>query len=201
MKLKMLVSVTSALLLTSGMAKAVHVWEDPGGWSSGVFSYEASNASKFTANELSLDLSGSYIAAQRHLGDLFDTNIRHGRWGGSVGLNYFFTRYVGLGGDINISDNNGHNGNFVDQAIGNLILRWPLDPSGFAPYVFGGGGRGFDNPVPTSDGNKYEWLGDLGVGMEYRLNLATGIFADGRYIWGDQTGDRLLLRAGLRIVF
>ena len=53
----------------------------------------------------------------------------------------------------------------------------------------------------TSDGNKYEWLADMGVGMEYRLNLATGIFTDGRYIWGDHTGDRLLLRAGLRIVF
>jgi len=191
-------------MLTAGMANAVHVWEDPGGWSSSIFCYTATG-SKYTANELSLDLSGSFIAGERHLSKLFETNIRHGRWGGNAGINYFFTRELGVGGDINMSDNGGR---FVDQALGQLIARWPFDPSGFAPYIFGGGGRGFDNPVPhvnadneVEGGNSWEWLGDLGVGFEYRLNPATGIFADGRYIWADKTSDRLLLRAGLRLVF
>jgi hypothetical protein len=186
-------------MLTSGIAKAVHVWEDPGGWSSSMWTYEAGATSKYTANELSLDLSGSYIAPEHHLGDLFKTNIRHGRWGGDAGLNYFFTRNFGLSGDIQMSNDGGP---FVDQALGNLVFRWPIDPSGFAPYIFGGGGRGFDNPFPNGEGhNPWEWLGDLGVGMEYRLNMVTGIFTDARYIWGDKTGDRILFRAGLRIVF
>jgi len=189
MKLKTFVSVTSALMLTAGMAKAVHIWEDPGGWSSGVFAFDTTS-SRYTANELSLDLSGSFIAGEHHLGDLFKTNIRHGKWGGNAGLSYFITRYIGVEGDVNMSANGG---NFVDQALGNLVLRWPLDPSGVSPYIFGGGGRGFD---PS-----WEWLGDFGVGLEYRINPVTGIFTDARYIWADKSFDRLLLRFGLKLVF
>jgi len=176
-------------MLTAGMAKAVHIWEDPGGWSSGVFTYDTAT-SKYTANELSLDLSGSFIAGERHLSKLFETNIRHGKWGGDAGLSYFFTRYIGIEGDAEMSSNGGR---FVDQALGNVVARFPIDPSGFAPYIFGGGGRGFD---PS-----WEWLGDLGVGMEYRFNPVTGIFVDGRYVWADKSFDRLLLRFGLKLVF
>ena len=64
MKLKTLVSVTSALLLTAGMAKAAHVWQDPGGWSSGVFVYDTQNE-KYTANEFSLDLAGLLCSGAR----------------------------------------------------------------------------------------------------------------------------------------
>ncbi|HVV00670.1 MAG TPA: hypothetical protein VHH88_04865 [Verrucomicrobiae bacterium] len=180
------------------MAKAVHVWEDPGGWSSGIFSYQAGTTSKYTANEMTLDLSASYLAGEHHLSGLPNRSIRHGLWGGDVGLNYFITRYIGIGGDVLMDDNGGA---FADQALGNLILRWPIDPSGFAPYVFGGGGRGFENPFPTSAGNNWEWLADVGVGLEFRMNSVTGLFVDGRYVWGDQTGDRVLLRTGLRLAF
>lgn len=187
MKLNTLVSVTSALLLTAGMAKAAHVWEDPGGWSSGVFVYDAQTA-KYTANELSLDLAGSFYAPERGIEHLFKTNIRHtGKWGGDAGLNYFFTRYVGISGNIEMPSN-GHN--FIDQATGEVVLRWPIDPSGFAPYILGGGGRSFE---PA-----WEWIYDVGVGVEYRLNPITGIFTDARYVWADHSTDRLLLRAGDR---
>ena len=156
--------------------------------------YETGDVPKYTANELSLDLSGSYMAAERHLSELFKTSIRHerGRWGGDAGLNYFITRYVGIGGDVEMADNGG---NFVDQILGNVILRYPIDPTGLAPYVFGGGGRGTDP--------EWEWLADAGVGLEFRFNPIVGIFTDGRYIWHDKEGsfDRLLLRAGLRLVF
>jgi hypothetical protein len=193
MKTKLLVA-TTALMLTAGIAKAVHVWEDPGAWSSGVFVYNVPPDQRFTANELSLDLSGSYIAPERHFTKIFDTSIKgnRGEWGGSVGANYFFLQNVGIGGNINMSANGGK---FVDQALGNLILRFPICPIGLAPYIYGGGGRGFD---PS-----WEWFADGGIGLEYRPNATTGIFTDATYMFHlrDGSSDRLLLRAGLRIVF
>jgi hypothetical protein len=168
----------------------VHVWEDPGAWSSGVFVYDAAASPKYTANELSVDLFASYVAGERRLGDLFDTNIRHGQWGGGVGLNYFITREFGITTDINMGDNRG---NLVDQIMGAGVLRIPLDPTGLAPYFFAGGGRGTE---PT-----WEWLGQAGIGLEWRMNPVTGVFADARYIWADKSFDRLLIRTGLRLVF
>jgi hypothetical protein len=201
MKKTVLVSAT-ILMLTGGMANAVHVWEDPGAWSSGVFVYNVPPENRFTANELSLDLSGSYIAPQRGLQHLFETDIRHrGKWGGNVGVNYFFLPYLGIGGNINMSANGG---TFVDQALGNLILRWPICPIGIAPYIFGGGGRGFDSfgGVDRFD-PAWQWFADGGVGLEWRPNATTGIFTDATYQWHLKEGsfDRLLLRFGLRLVF
>jgi hypothetical protein len=203
MKKTVLVSAT-ILMLTGGMANAVHVWEDPGAWSSGVFVYNVPPENRFTANELSLDLSGSYTAPERGLQHLFETDIRHrGKWGGNVGVNYFFLPYLGIGGNINMSANGGA---FVDQALGNLILRWPICPIGLAPYIFGGGGRGFDSfgglPAGVSD-PAWQWFADGGVGLEWRPNATTGIFTDATYQWHLKEGsfDRLLLRFGLRLVF
>jgi len=193
---------TTVLMLTAGVAKAVHVWEDPGAWSSGVFVYNVPPENRFTANELSLDLSGSYIAPERGLQHLFETDIRHrGKWGGNVGVNYFFLQYLGIGGNINMSANGGA---FVDQALGNLILRFPICPLSLAPYIFGGGGRGFDNfgGVDHFD-PAWQWFADGGVGLEWRPNATTGIFTDATYQWHLKEGsfDRLLLRFGLRLVF
>ena len=111
----------------------------------------------YSAHELSLDLSGSYIAQQRGIEHLFETSIKHNRgtWGGDVGVNYFITRNIGVGADANISANGG---NFVDAVLGDLILRLPLGDSGFAPYVFGGGGR-------TTDVT-WEWVGQVGLGVD-----------------------------------
>src|SRR5438034_2444547 len=78
MKLKRIMALSATLMLTAGIARAVHVWEDPGAWGSTVVTYGGTPL--YTPNELSLDLFGSYIAAERHFTDLFDTNIRHGTW-------------------------------------------------------------------------------------------------------------------------
>jgi hypothetical protein len=190
MKLKNILAVGAVLIMTSGIAKAAHIWEDPNSWWSGHFSYET--GPRYTAGEFSLEGFGSYMAAERKIGDLFETNIRHGEWGGGVGLNYFFTREIGIGSDINIGDNRGH---FVDHVMGNLYARFPIEPSGFAPYVFGGGGRSTDQI--------WEWLLHAGIGIEYRFNPITGIFFDTRYIWHTKDGstDRLQFRAGLRLAF
>jgi len=176
-------------LCAAGGAKAAHMWEDPGAWGAGHFTY-ATGMPLYTAQELSFDAFGSYLAAEKNFSDIFKTNIRHGTWGGGVGLNYFFSREIGIGADINMPANGG---NFIDSVSGSLIARLPLGSSGLAPYGFGGGGRGTD---PA-----WEWQAQAGVGLEYRWNPTTGIFVDGRYVWVDKTFDRLLLRAGLRLVF
>ena len=165
-----------------------HVWNDPHTWWGNHWAYNT--ADRYTANELSLDMFGSYLAGERRAEDLFKTNIRHGTWGGGVGANYFFTREIGIGGDINIPDDGG---NFINNVNGSLIARFPIVNSGLAPYLFGGGGRQTE-PV-------WQWTGHAGVGLEYRFNPVTGIFADGRYMWVDKTADEIQFRAGVRFVF
>lgn len=154
--------------------------------------YDHKNAPLYSANELSLDLGASYSAGQRGLEHLFKTSIKgdRGQWGGDVGLNYFFTREIGLSADINMPDNGG---NLVDAVLGNVIGRLPLGNSGFAPYLFGGGGR-------TTD-RTWEWMGQAGLGLEFRFNKTIGLYSDGRYLWPQHSAEGLLLRAGIRIVF
>src|SRR5262249_59918875 len=129
-----------------------------------------------------------------NLNDLFKTNIRHGHWGGGVGLNYYILRYVGIGSDFNISSKN-NDERLVDYVVGNIYGRLPIGNSGFAPYIFGGGGRAI-SPI-------YQWTYGGGVGLEYRFNPTTGFFADARFLWGEKGTiyNELGIRAGLRVVF
>lgn len=105
-------------------------------------------------------------------------------------VNYFVIRNLGVGADAEMSANGG---NFVDAMLGDLILRGPTGNSGFAPDVFGGGGR-------TTDVT-WQWVGQGGVASS--SVLATGwvylrmAAASGHSI----ARICLLLRAGLRIVF
>jgi hypothetical protein len=192
MKSRRAIMVISALLVSGGMAGAAHVWDDPSDWWSGHLSYDV--GPKYTAEEFSLDLFASYINPEGKLTDLFDTNIRHGFWGAGAGANYFFTRELGIGVDVNISDKP-DDLRLVDEVTGNLLLRLPLGESGLAPYLIGSGGRGISP--------RYEWVYGGGVGLEYRFNPTTGIFSDARFLWAEKStaDDRLLIRAGLRIVF
>jgi hypothetical protein len=190
MKLQNIMAVGAGFMVVAGTARAAHVWEDPNTWWSGHFTYV--NAPKFTAQELSFDMFGSYIAPERKFNELFETNIKNGDWGGGVGLNYFFTREIGIGADMNIGSNGG---NFIDQFGGSLIARLPIEPSGFSPYIFGGGSRATDP--------QWEWLVHGGIGLEYRFNPITGVFIDTRYVWHlkEDSTDRIHFRAGVRLVF
>jgi len=181
-------AVAQTTTTTTTTTTVSHVWNDPHTWWGNHWAYNT--ADRYTANELSLDMFGSYLAGERRAEDLFKTNIRHGTWGGGVGANYFFTREIGIGGDINIPDDGG---NFINNVNGSLIARFPIVNSGLAPYLFGGGGRQTE-PV-------WQWTGHAGVGVEYRFNPVTGIFADGRYMWVDKTADEIQFRAGVRFVF
>src|SRR5690349_21110856 len=139
MKMVKNILFVSTLLLSSHLVQAAHVWDDPSGWWDNHFSYDQ-NADTYTGQELSMDFFGSYLNPEGKFTDLFKTNIRHGFWGGGVGLNYFLTRNFGIGTDFNISSKPDDQ-NLVDYVVGNLYARLPLGNSGFAPYIFGGGGR------------------------------------------------------------
>jgi hypothetical protein len=207
MKLIKIVTVIMAAGLITHAARAVHIWQDPGAWSTTTFT--ASTAPRYTCNEFTLDFFGSYLAPQRGLNNLFETDIRKdGQWGGGVGGNYFFTTWFGIGGDVNFSDHGDFGGNFADYVMGSAIIRIPICNSGVAPYIFGGGGREFNGWFHDSNGDlvrgtRYEWMPAFGAGIEYRMTPGLGIFTDGRYMWHLKEGgvDRLALRAGLRVAF
>jgi len=186
MKSKRTIICAAAVLLAVGAARGADNSLWPGRLSA------PATGEKYLDREVSLDLFGSYLNPERKFPNLFSTNIRQGRWGGGAGLNYFFLKNVGLEGDVNLSD---HPGRIVDQVVGNLVLRLPLGNTGLAPYIFGGGGRAVSP--------RWDWVYGGGVGLEYRFSPRFGLFADGRFLWDHRTTaeNRLVLRAGLRIVF
>jgi hypothetical protein len=143
----------------------------------------------YHACELSVD--GYGVAALHEYDFNNGARARHDlRWGGGAGVNYFFTRFVGIGGDAYaISTHH----SFVDTTTGNIILRVPLGNTGIAPYVFGGAGyqfQGIDQVV-----------GGGGAGIEFRPVPHFGIFVDARYLAAAKTPDYGLGRAGVRISF
>ncbi len=169
----------------SADAQSDHVWSNSHNWWTDHF--QQGPGEKYTAAELSLDLSASYATAETKATDVFHHDSRSGTWGGNVGVNYFLLKYFGIGADMNMAANGG---TFIDDAMVNVIGRLPIGNSGVAPYAFGGGGRGFDRAT--------QWLADVGVGIEFRLNHYTGLFVDARYVWPEHTTDVGLFRAGLR---
>src|SRR5215471_14340136 len=185
--MKIVLIASFALVMIAGAAQAAHVWDDTGEWWNGHF-VTVPDAPKYTSEELSLDLFGSYNHPEGKLDDLVDNGIDHGFWGGGAGVNYFFTRDLGLGADFNISSKP-DDLRLEDQVTGNLIFRLPLGNSGIAPYIIGSGGRGMSP--------RWEWVYGGGVGLEFRFNPTTGIFTDGRYYWNDTTtaDNRLIIRA------
>lgn len=196
MRMTRIITLAAALVLP-GAANAQHVWSDPSGWWDAHFGYDV-NAPRYTGQEVSLDLFGSYINPEGKFSDLFETNIRHGFFGGGAGLNYFFTPVLGLGADFNMSAKRDTGLPLVDQVLGDLVLRLPLGNSGVAPYLIGSGGRAFGG-----GGLPWQWVYGGGVGLEYRWNPVTGIFTDARFLWAEKgtVYNRLLIRAGLKIVF
>src|SRR5208282_6916968 len=118
MKNKMLFAAAAALVLAVGTAKASNIWDDPNGWRSGLFS-APTNGAFFNPQELQLDLFGSYDNPEPRLPKLFDSDIRHGAWGGGVGLNYFLSQNIGLGGDVNLADS--QSARLVTHAVGDVL--------------------------------------------------------------------------------
>lgn len=149
----------------------------------------------YRANELSLDAFGTASENEytlEHLGGMSPQSIRKNtQWGAGAGVNYFATRYLGIGGEGDWQ--NDHDQPFVHSASGNLLLRLPLGDSGFAPYALGGGGHQFD-------GGRY-WFGQAGGGLEYRFCRHMGLFVDAQAVWPNETKTFGVARAGVRLSF
>lgn len=113
--------------------------------------------------------------------------------GGGLGLSYFFTRCFAIGLDDTLGGLNG-SGNTFNNLQGNLIARIPIESLHLAPYAIAGGGATWGNSNTQGNGN-------VGGGLEYRINRGFGLFADSRYLYGNRGLNESLTRAGLRFVF
>ena len=145
----------------------------------------------FRANELSVDAFGTASEGEHTIDHISGARVRHETGlGAGFGVNYFATRYLGLGVDT-YSESTKRN--FFDSISANLTLRIPLGQSGFAPYVFGGGGHQFDLTRV--------WFGQFGAGIEYRFTPNVGVFTDARWIFPDENKNYGVARLGLRFAF
>lgn len=146
----------------------------------------------FRDREFSVDLFGSVSVGQETLDDLTGERFTDdGRLGAGVGLNYYLLRYVGIGADA-YTENTART--FVDNASGNLLLRFPIESAHLAPYIFGGGGRQFD-PDEL-------WFGQVGGGLDVRITAHVALFADVRYVMPEKDAENFGVgRLGLRIPF
>jgi hypothetical protein len=145
----------------------------------------------YRSQEFSVDAFASGSLSEQGIKNLSGDRIRHdGRFGAGVGVNYFFCRYVGVGGEAYSEDTDRQ---FIDNASGNLILRYPIVQSGFAPYAFGGAGHEFDQVQQTFEQG--------GAGLEFRFLHDLGIFVDARYVFPERTENFALGRIGLRVNF
>lgn len=171
------------------MLAVTPAWADDKMESSHGLRYDQSGP--YRANELSLDVFGTGSVGRYTIKHLSGRRIReHGELGAGLGLNYFFTPYLGIGGDV-YSEND--TGALVDSASGNLIFRVPLGGSGFAPYAFAGGGYQFDGLEVA--------FGQFGAGMEFRFTPHVGLFVDARLVYPEETKYYGLARLGLRFAF
>ena len=139
----------------------------------------------FKDQEFQLDVFGSYTNGARAYP--YDDGF-----GGGIGANYFFMRYLGVGVDGNVYDGGVHG---VWSGSASLIARYPVDLGHFcfAPYIFGGGGVRSDSHTLGTE--------HAGAGIEFRITPKIGIFGDGRYTWAENRQDAVTTRIGIRFVF
>ena len=134
--------------------------------------------------ELQLDLFGSYT-------NPVSRSSHSDGFGGGLGVNYFFTRYLGAGVSGNVFDGGVHG---VWNTDASLIARYPLELGTFclAPYILAGGGLQANGTTTGS------W--HAGGGLEWRATPQIGVFGEGRYTWAEDN-DSATARVGLRFVF
>jgi hypothetical protein len=143
----------------------------------------------FHANEWQADVFATYSdVLRRTSGAKFYSD----GFGGGIGGNYYFTKYIGFGVEGFGWDAN-HGG--VGSIVGNFLFRYPLEEWHLAPYALIGGGYDF--------GNIGTWKGNFGAGIEYRFTRHWGVFADGRYVLVDNgsVNNYNLARLGVRYSF
>ena len=138
----------------------------------------------FKDTELQLDVFASYTGSTRD-------NHHDDGFGGGVGVNYFFTRNLGLSVSGNVYDGDA---NGVWNVDADLVLRFPIEGGiCIAPYILAGGG------IQTNGETVGTW--NAGGGLEWRATPSFGIFGEGRYTWAADDQDSAQARVGVRFVF
>jgi len=140
---------------------------------------------RFRNNEFQVDLFGT--------GGFYKQS--EASWGGGVGLNYFFFKYVGLGVEQSLV---AHENNTEWGTFGNLFLRYPICSWNLAPYAVAGLGAIYGS---NNDANL---AGTVGGGLEYRFTDNIGIFVDARWLYNATNlndGGAVLARTGIKFAF
>jgi hypothetical protein len=128
---------------------------------------------RYRGNEFSVDAFGGMTLGQSTLDLGSGVRTQHdARLGLGTGVNYFFTPNIGVAAE-GFTEDPHHS--FVDTADGSMVFRLPFGKSGFAAYLFGGGGHQFDpNAVATFH---------TGGGLEYRFSQHFGTFLEPRIVF------------------
>lgn len=117
--------------------------------------------------------------------------------GGNCGVNYFVTKYLGVGIDNSVSGYGTPSSIKASERLqADLLLRYPIENWHLAPYIMVGGGATWDT---SSQGN-----GNVGGGFDYRLTHHIALFGDVRWLYGNSTQgivSTAMPRAGVRFVF
>jgi hypothetical protein len=119
-------------------------------------------------------------------------------WGGGLGINYFFNKFVGIGYEQAVvgREQVGGSKSYTEWAsVGNLFLRYPICSINLAPYAMVGGGGAYGS-------GKGYGFGHVGGGLEYRITDNIGLFTDARYVYSGETPSNAVLgRSGIRFAF
>ena len=146
---------------------------------------------RFRANEWQVDMSAVGGSG------LYGGNTE--QWlGGDLGVNYFWSKYFGVGVDnsIVVCSSSGNTAVGADVLQADLIARYPICSLNLAPYAMVGGGAHW--------GNRTQGNGNVGGGLEYRFTHNVGVFADCRWLYGDNGNMALTMampRVGVRLAF
>lgn len=138
---------------------------------------------RFDDYELQLDLFGSGAFYQEG----------EPAWGGGVGVNYFFMKYIGLGVEQTLV---GREDVAEWGTFGNLFLRYPICSWNMAPYAVAGLGALYGQTEGVL-------AGTVGGGIEYRFTKNIGIFADARWLYNSSKSENgaVIARTGIKFAF
>lgn len=185
----------------------------------------------YADNEFNLSLSGAFAFTSNPWREDTYLGVDHA-WGGSVEAKYFMHRYFGLGVQGTVLSVNGadtfDNGfgrtrgtedrHAVGSVLGTITLRFPLNCSRFAPYVWVGGGGIFDGGRDHDfsldrtarlgvvrrefDSSRTKSVGQVGGGIEYRLSPHCALLSD--FSWNIVSGSNNnfgMARTGINFAF
>jgi hypothetical protein len=142
----------------------------------------------FRAGEFQVDVFGAASVADLE-------SIEDADGGAGLGINYFFTRHVGVGYEARHSLKDGEN--FMNQMAASLFFRFPIGH--VSPYVFAGAGYRYQD-------HGFSPRYHAGAGIEFRLNAYLGLFSDVRFVqkdlqFNDFADAGYVGRAGIRLSF